>query len=66
MENNVSNGVKRIETNISDEMLPELFLNQVKKDFKKSKILEAIDQSLENKDKEAFLRLTDELKSISG
>ena len=65
MENNVSNGVKQIETNISDEMLPELFLNQVMKDFKKSKILEAIDQSLKNKDKEAFLRLTDELKSIS-
>jgi len=65
MESNVSNGVKRIETNISDEMLPELFLNQVIQDFKKSKILEAIDQSLKNKDKEAFLRLTEELKFVS-
>jgi uncharacterized protein YpiB (UPF0302 family) len=65
MENNVSNEIKRIETNISDEMLPELFLTQVMKDFKKSKILEEIDQSLKNKDKEAFLRLTEELKSLS-
>ncbi|MBY0094812.1 phosphoesterase [Priestia megaterium] len=65
MENNVYNEIMRLETNISDEMLPELFLTQVIKDFKKSKILEAIDQSLKNKDKEAFLRLTEELKSIS-
>ncbi|MGG0471458.1 IDEAL domain-containing protein [Priestia aryabhattai] len=65
MENNVSNEIKRIETNISDEMLPELFLNQVMKDFKKSKILEEIDQSLKNKDKAAFLLLTEELKSLS-
>ncbi|MBU8590059.1 IDEAL domain-containing protein [Priestia megaterium] len=64
MENNVSNEVKRMETNISDEMLPELFLNQVIKDFKKSKIVEEIDKSLKNKDKEAFLRLTEELKSL--
>jgi uncharacterized protein YpiB (UPF0302 family) len=64
MENNVSNEVKRMETNISDEMLPELFLNQVIKDFKKSKIVEEIDESLKNKDKEAFLRLTEELKSL--
>jgi uncharacterized protein YpiB (UPF0302 family) len=64
MENNVSNEVKRLETNISDEMLPELFLNQVTKDFKKNKIVEEIDQSLKNKDKEAFLRLTEELKSL--
>lgn len=65
MENNLSNEIKRIETNISDEMLPELFLNQVMKDFKKSKILEEIDQSLKNKDKDAFLLLTEEPKSLS-
>ena len=65
MENNVSNEIMRLETNISDEMLPELFLTQVIKDFKKSKILEAIDQSLKNKDKEAFLHLTEKLKSVS-
>ncbi|MED3853945.1 IDEAL domain-containing protein [Priestia megaterium] len=33
--------------------------------FKRSKILEEIDHSLKNKDKEAFLRLTEKLKSVS-
>ncbi|OVE34151.1 phosphoesterase [Priestia aryabhattai] len=65
MENNVSNGMSQIEKNISDEILAELFLSQVTKQFKRGKILEEIDQSLKNKDKEAFLRLTDELKFVS-
>ncbi|RAS90883.1 phosphoesterase (plasmid) [Priestia endophytica] len=65
MENNVSNGMNQVEINIHDEVVAELFLNQVMKDFKKIKVLEEIDQSLKNKDKETFLRLTEELKSVS-
>ncbi|MCA1053034.1 MULTISPECIES: IDEAL domain-containing protein [Priestia] len=65
MENNISNEMSQLEKNISDEILAELFLSQVTKQFKKGKILEEIDQSLKNKDKEAFLRLTDELKFVS-
>ncbi|RAS72796.1 IDEAL domain-containing protein [Priestia endophytica] len=65
MENNVSNEMNQVEVNIHDEVVAELFLNQVVKDFKKFKILEEIDQSLKNKDKETFLRLTAELQSIS-
>lgn len=65
MENNISNEMSQIEKNISDEILAELFLSQVAKQFKRGKILEEIDQSLKNKDKEAFLRLTDELKFVS-
>ncbi|MFE4036333.1 IDEAL domain-containing protein [Priestia sp. YIM B13489] len=65
MENNMSNEMSQAETSISDEMLAELFLSQVMNDFKKGKILEEIDQSLRNKDKEAFLRLTNKLKSAS-
>lgn len=61
----MSNEISQVETSISDEMLAELFLSQVMKDFKKGKILEEIDQSLRNKDKEAFLRLTNKLKSAS-
>lgn len=57
--------MSQIEKNISDEILAELFLSQVTKQFKRGKILEEIDQSLKNKDKEAFLRLTDELKFVS-
>ncbi|MED4074537.1 IDEAL domain-containing protein [Priestia endophytica] len=65
MENNMSNEMNQVEINIHDEVVAELFLNQVVKDFKKGKILEEIDQSLRNKDKETFLRLTEELQSVS-
>ncbi|MGW9103803.1 IDEAL domain-containing protein [Priestia megaterium] len=65
MENNALNEINRFDANLRDEMLAELFLNQMMDDFKRNKILEGIDQSLKNKDKEAFLRLTEELKSTS-
>lgn len=65
MENNVLNGMDRVDPNLRDEMLAELFLNQVMNDFKRNKILEKVDHSLKNKDKEVFLRLTEELKSVS-
>mgnify|MGYP001156152689 CR=1 FL=1 len=61
MENNALNEMDRVDSNLRDEILAELFLDQVIKDFKKRKILKGIDQPLKNKDKEAFLRLTDEL-----
>jgi uncharacterized protein YpiB (UPF0302 family) len=65
MENNTLNGMDRVDPNLRDEMLAELFLDQVIKDFKKRKILKEINHSLKNKDKEAFLRLTEQLKSLS-
>ncbi|MDN3233365.1 IDEAL domain-containing protein [Priestia megaterium] len=65
MENNVSNEVNRVETNISDEILAELFLEQMLCEYKKIQILRKIDQSLQNRDKAAFLRFTEELKSVS-
>jgi len=55
----------RVDPNLRDEMLAELFLDQMINNFKKSKILEGIDQSLKNNDKEAFFRLTKDLKSVS-
>ncbi|USL38062.1 MULTISPECIES: IDEAL domain-containing protein [Priestia] len=63
MENNALNEMDRMDPNVRDEMLAELFLNQVIKNFKKRKILKEVDHSLKNKDKEAFLRLTEKLKS---
>ncbi|MEK1833095.1 IDEAL domain-containing protein [Priestia megaterium] len=54
MENNVLNEMNQVDPNLRDEMLAELFLDQMMNDFKRSKILEKIDQSLKNKDKEAF------------
>ncbi|MBY0093385.1 IDEAL domain-containing protein [Priestia megaterium] len=65
MENNALNEMDRVDPNLRDEMLAKLFLDQMVSDFKRSKILERIDHSLKNKDKEAFLRLTEELKSAS-
>ncbi|KNH24906.1 phosphoesterase [Priestia megaterium] len=65
MENNALNEMDRVDPNLRDEMLAELFLDQMVSDFKRSKILEEIDQSLKIKDKEAFLRLTEKLKSVS-
>ncbi|WP_328232534.1 IDEAL domain-containing protein, partial [Priestia megaterium] len=54
MENNALNEMDRMDPNVRDEMLAELFLNQVIKNFKKRKILKEVDHSLKNKDKEAF------------
>jgi uncharacterized protein YpiB (UPF0302 family) len=65
MENNTLNGMDRVDPNLRDEMLAELFLDQMINNFKKGKILEEIDQSLKNKDKEAFFCLTEDLKSVS-
>jgi len=65
MENNALNEMDRVDSNLRDEMLVEQFLDRMMNDFKRSKILEEIDQSLKNKDKETFLRLTEKLKSIA-
>ena len=61
----LNNGVNNVDPGLRDEMLAELFLDQTMNDFKRNKILKEIDQSLKNKDKQAFLRLTEELKSVS-
>ncbi|MDM8148618.1 IDEAL domain-containing protein [Priestia megaterium] len=65
MENDVFSEMNRVDPNIRDEMLAELFLDQMMNDFKKNKILAKIDQSLKHKDIEAFIRLTEELKSVT-
>ncbi|MEK1833588.1 IDEAL domain-containing protein [Priestia megaterium] len=54
MGNDVLNEMDRVDLNLRDEMLAEWFLNRMMNDFKRSKILKEIDQSLKNKDKEAF------------
>ncbi|CAK8584131.1 IDEAL domain-containing protein [Priestia megaterium] len=64
MENNAINETNRVDSNLRNEMLAERFLDQMMNDFNRSKILEEIDKSLKNKDKEAFLRLTEKLKSM--
>ncbi|MGG0454017.1 IDEAL domain-containing protein [Priestia megaterium] len=61
----LNNGINNVDPGLRDEMLAELFLDQTMNDFKRNEILKEIDQSLKNKDKQAFLRLTEELKSVS-
>lgn len=65
MEKDALNKMDRMDSNLRDEMLAEQFLDQMMNNFKRSKILKEIDQSLKNKDKETFLRLTQKLKSIA-
>jgi uncharacterized protein YpiB (UPF0302 family) len=61
MENNIYNKIERVETNVLDEV----FLNQIMKDFDKGNILGEIDQSLKDKNKETFLCLTEDLRTVS-
>lgn len=51
--------------NAMDSLYAEMLLDQALLDFRKRTILEKIDFSLRDKNKEDFLRLTEELKRIS-
>ncbi|MFJ8248298.1 IDEAL domain-containing protein [Peribacillus asahii] len=53
------------EVNIMDSELAEMVLNKVLCDFRKEQLRIEIDRSLESRNKEEFLRLTEELKRIS-
>jgi uncharacterized protein YpiB (UPF0302 family) len=48
----------------SDE-IAEMVLKRALIDYRKAQIEKKIDDSLKNRNKEEFMRLTDELKSIS-
>ncbi|EKN68780.1 IDEAL domain-containing protein [Neobacillus bataviensis LMG 21833] len=49
----------------TDAAVAEMFLNNVLLEFKKEKIRKEIDQTLQDGNKELFLKLTEELKKIS-
>ena len=48
-----------------DSKLAEMFLDKAILNFRKEQILKEIDRSLEERNKEEFLRLTEKLKNIS-
>ncbi|USK33501.1 IDEAL domain-containing protein [Bacillus sp. F19] len=50
---------------ILDSLLAEMVLDKALINFRKEQIQKEIDQSLQDKNKEEFLRLTEELKNIS-
>lgn len=47
-----------------DSLSAEMILEKSIRDFRKERILREIDESLEKKDKETFLRLTKELATL--
>ena len=67
MEKNLLNTLPENEVNVVDSEfaeMAEMVLNKVLNDFLKEQLLKEIDRSLENRNKEEFLRLTEELKNI--
>lgn len=58
------NAPQQLEPYAIDALLAELLLEQAIRNFRKEQIHKEIDQSLRNRDKEAFMRLTEELKHI--
>ena len=61
MEKNLLNTLPETEVNVVDSEfaeMAEMVLNKVLNDFLKEQLLKEIDRSLENRNKEEFLRLT--------
>ncbi|WP_066367393.1 IDEAL domain-containing protein [Neobacillus fumarioli] len=49
----------------TDSLVAEMFLDYIILEFKREKILKEIDKTLQDGNKELFLKLTEELKKIS-
>lgn len=62
MEKRLLNSPEQSEENVS--LLAEQVLNQALKEYRKEKLREKIDEALTSRNKEEFIRLTDELKKI--
>ncbi|SIR87844.1 IDEAL domain-containing protein [Peribacillus simplex] len=65
MDRNLVNTPQQPEVNVMDSEFAEMVLNKALRNFRKEQIRKEIDQSLQDKNKEEFLRLTEELKNIS-
>ncbi|MFJ7511921.1 IDEAL domain-containing protein [Peribacillus simplex] len=65
MEKNLANTPPQSEINVKDSEFAEMVINKALLNFRKEQIRKEIDQSLQDKNKEEFLRLTEELKNIS-
>ena len=64
MEKNLLNSPQP-ELNVLDSLFAEMLLDKALLDFRKEKIQQKIDQSLRDRNKREFLRLTEELKNVS-
>ena len=68
MEKDLLNTIPETEVNVVDSEfaeMAEMVLNKVLNDFLKEQLLKEIDRSLDVRNKEEFLRLSEELKNIS-
>jgi uncharacterized protein YpiB (UPF0302 family) len=63
MEKRLLNSPQPTDAN-NDSTIAEMFLNNVMIDFRKKTLRQEIDQSLQERNKEAFIKLTEELKKI--
>jgi uncharacterized protein YpiB (UPF0302 family) len=63
MEKRLLNSPQPTDSN-NDSTIAEMFLNNVMIDFRKKTLRQEIDQSLQERNKEAFIKLTEELKKI--
>ena len=53
----------KIDTESINSLYVEMVLDKVSRDYRKNQILKEIDRSLKNRNKQEFLRLTEELKN---
>ena len=65
MEKHVSQVSQHSEEKNMDSLIAERILKRALLDFRKEQIQKEIDQSLQERNREAFLRLTEQLKNIS-
>lgn len=65
MEKYLLNAPKQSEGNIIDSLFAEMFIEKAIRDFRKKEIRKEIDHSLKVRNEKDFIRLTEELKSIS-
>ncbi|AKO92393.1 MULTISPECIES: IDEAL domain-containing protein [Priestia] len=66
MKDNAVNPSQSPKVNVTDSLIAEMVLDQALNAFREQQIQKEIDQSLENQNKEEFLRLTEELKNLSA
>jgi uncharacterized protein YpiB (UPF0302 family) len=64
MEKRLLNSPQQTDEN-NDSVIAEMFLNNALLDFRREILRKEIDHSLQERNKEAFLKLTEELKKIS-
>ena len=53
----------KIDTEAINSLYVEMVLDKVSRDYRKNQILKEIDRSLKDRNKQEFLRLTEELKN---